>query len=184
MRLSRSFKSWTVLAAVVVVGCLLVVLVQRSVVPSYQGKSLHSWLVLLQSTNLVVRELAETAVREIGADAVPTLTAWLSHRDSAAEKLLTQWLARAGLISHDTFSENYYRPKALCGFRTLGTNAQAAVPALRQFLEDPNLASDAGYALVWVAPREAERLAEKWIADTNRLVRVRGLKLKAEIHDR
>jgi len=141
--------------------------------------------VLLQSTNPVEREEAGAAVREIGTNAVPTLTAWLAHRDSAAEKKLTVWLAKVGLFSRDRFSENYYHSKALCGFRALGTNGQSAVPDLRRFLADPALASDAAYAMAWVAPSEAEKLAEAWIADnTNRSVKVRGLKLKAEIINR
>lgn len=180
----RSFKFWTIVAAIFVASCLLVALIHRSASSSYRGKTLRSWLVLLQSTNLFEREDAEAAVREIGTNAVPTLTAWLSHRDSAAEKWLTWWLARIGLITRDRFSENYYHSKALCGFRVLGTNGQSAAPDLRRFLADPALASDAAYALVWAAPSEAEKLAEEWTMDTNRTVKIRGLKLKAEIVNR
>ena|SRR2546425_1069912 len=184
MRRSWSFKSRTLVAAVVVTSCLLVVLLLRSTGPSYRDKTLHSSLTLLQSTNPVERVEAEAVAREIGTNAVPTLTAWLSHRDSTAEKRLTGWLAKVRLFSRDRFSENYYHSKALSGFRALGTNGQSSLPDLRRFLADPALASDAAYALVWVAPSEAEKLAETWMADTNRFVRIRGLKLKAEILDR
>lgn len=184
MRRKWSFKFWLSVAAIVVASCLLFSLIHRSASPSLRGKTLQYWLVLLQSTNVVERDDAAAAVREIGTNAVPTLTAWLSHRDSAAEKWLTGWLARLGLFRRDRFSENYYRSKALCGFRALGTNGQSAVPDLRRFLADPALASHAAYALVWVAPSEAEKLAQEWTAATNRSVKIRGLKLKSAILDR
>lgn len=139
---------------------------------------------LLQSTNLTMRAEAEAAVRTIGTNAVPTLIAWLSHRDSEPEKGLTQWLAKRGLITRDHFSENYYRSKALCGFRTLGTNSQSALPDLRRLLADPALALEAASALVWVAPVEAEKLADEWRRDTNRLVQARGLRLEQDIIDK
>ncbi len=178
------FKFWALVAAIVVASCLLVAFIHRSTSPVYRGKTLRSWLVLLQSANPVEHEDAEAAVRAIGTNAVTTLTAWLSHRDSAAEKWLKGCLAGIGLFTPYRFSENYYRSKALCGFRVLGINGQSAVPDLRRFLADPALASDAAYALVWAAPSEAEKLAEEWTSDTNRSVKIRGLKLKAEIADR
>ena len=184
MHLLRSSKFWATAGAVLVVTCLLLALMHDSISPTYQGRTVASWLVLLQSTNPPIRASAENAVREIGTNAVPTLTAWLSHRESSAERWLTLWLAKVGLGSYAPFSENYYRSKAMCGFRTLGPKAQCALPDLRKFLDDPALALNAAVALVYVAPSEAEHLAEKWTTDTNRLVKLRGLKLKAELSDR
>lgn len=184
MRPSRSFRLWTLGAAIVVTSCLLVALVQCSADPRYRGKTLHTWLVLLQSANLTEREEAEAAVREIGTNALPTLIAWLSHRDSKQERSVSSWFAKHGVFTRDRFSENYYRSKALCGFRALGTNGQSAVPDLRRLLADPAAASHAGVALVWVSPSEAEKLAEEWMADTNRTVKIRGVKMKAEIVNR
>ena len=159
----------------VVTSCLLVAHLQRSAGPRSRGKTLHAWLViLLQSTNLAERVEAEAAVQEIGTNALPTLISWLSHRDSKQERALTSWLAKHGLFAPHRFSEKYYHRKALCGFRVLGTNGQSAVPDLRRFLADRAVASDAELAIVFVSPLEAEKLAEKWIADTNLTVRRRG----------
>ena len=184
MRRSWSFKTRLLAFAVVLIAGLLVALFSLSGGPSWRGRDLRSWLVLLQSPNESERQEAEAAVRGIGTNAMPVLIDWISHRDSAAEKRVTAWLNRIGLFTRDRFSENYYHSKALCGFRALGTNGQCAVPALRQLLTDPAHAGDAAYALVWVAPSEAERLAEIWMADTNRFAKIRGLKLKAELADR
>jgi len=146
--------------------------------PGYGGKALSSWLVLLQSTNLVEREEAEAAVREIGTNAVPILTAWLSHRDSAPEKWLSGWLARTGVFTRDRFSENYYRSKALCGFRVLGPTARPAISDLRKLIVDTDrgLSLYASYALALVAPAEAQKLVEEWSGVTNRNLVVSNLR--------
>ena len=66
----------------------------------------------------------------------------------------------------------------------MGTNGQSAVPELLQIAADPTVALYAGTALVFVAPSEAEKLAEEWLADTNRSVKFRGTRLRGEIVNR
>ncbi len=183
-----SFKFCTIIAAIIIASCLLVALTQPSRRSSYKGKTLRSWLELIQSQNLLEVEEAEAAVRKIGANAVPTLTAYLSHRESALEKRLPKWLtgslSRMGLCRRGVFWDNYYHSKALCGFRALGTNGVSAVPDLRRFLADSTdrrLANDAAIALVFVAPLQAARLAEEWIANTNRAVSSRAMDMKWEL---
>ena len=160
---------------------LLAVLSFRPVQPSYDGKYLEHWLIQLQSLSSLERTTAERAVREIGADAVPTLTAWLTHQDSEFEKRFVSLLRKFGVIQRDWRSENYYRSKAMCGFEVLGNEAASALPDLRQLIQEPEYASDAAFALLQVSPTEAERVATEWISGTNRLFQAWGLRIKQEI---
>ena len=153
----------------------------RSSEPSYGGQDLRLWLVALQSTNLAQRAEAEAAVRAIGTNAIPTLLTWLSHLDSEQEERLTQWLAKHGVSTGHRFSENYYRSKALCGFRALGTNSQGAVPALRALSTDPARGFHAAVALIWASPGEAQALADMWATNANASVKMRGLQLRNQI---
>lgn len=185
MRTPLPIRFWLILVATcITLTCLVVVFGPRLTSQHHRGRPLQEWLVLLHSMNLNERAEAEAAVQAIGTNSVPTLIAWLSHHDSTLEKNLKQWLAKHGWFTRNRFSENDYHSKALSGFRALGTNGQSAVPVLRGLLADPERAFDAAYALSWVSPGEAERLAEKWVTETNRLVKARGLRLKQEFAER
>jgi hypothetical protein len=149
--------------------------------PVWRGKALSSWSVELQSTNLHERADAETALREMGAKAVPTLTRWLARRDADVVKDMDKLLAKVGLARPYLWTEGSHRSRALCGFRALGTNGQPAGPYLRHLMSQPATAQEAAFALVWVAPAEAEKVADAWINGTNATRRTWGLRIKQEI---
>jgi hypothetical protein len=113
--------------------------------PTYQGKSLSLLLrnyALGQNSGIEerveARKQAESAVRKIGTNAIPTLLKMLSKKDSPAVSGLVE-LWRRYLYSLPLWIRypSWYRnqaavlnDEAVLGFEILGADAQGAVPAL------------------------------------------------------
>ena len=151
--------------------------------PMQDGKSLSHWLGQLHSINSVEKARAEKALREIGEKAVPVLTRWISHNDYPVKKRFIAWLKELGVSQRDWPDENYYHAKALSGFKFLGSDADSALPELRQMLQQPKLAHDAAFAILFVSPREAEKLARTWTSGTNRHFQGIGLRIKQAMEE-
>jgi hypothetical protein len=109
--------------------------------PSYQGRSLGSWLTayypVTQKTSATERarkaeemRKAHEAVRQIGTDALPTLLRMLQVRDSALKVKFMNLAQRQHLIRIRYVPAEFLNNAAASGFPVLGQRAKNAVPAL------------------------------------------------------
>jgi hypothetical protein len=95
--------------------------------PVYQGKRLRIWLQGYAGTGKK-REETDTAVRQIGTNAIPILLGMLHAHDSP---LMIKWLT---WVSNQRFPGLHYtnpsilNEEAFMGFQALGSNAASAVP--------------------------------------------------------
>lgn len=153
----------------------------------YQGKPLARWLTQLQSPNSTDRQTAEEAVKAIGTNAIPTLVKYLGRTNTwlgmRATEALTPAAKKLGLVDWDRWSENYYHSRAMCAFRTLGTNAQIATPALLALMTSPQrqIKLHASFALCYASPNDATKEALRSVGGTNRDDKVIGLKMVQEL---
>ena len=125
----------------VIVSCLaagsiilIYLLVVGSRQPTYQGKSLRTWLDVLfpaSGSSGLEKQRAEEAVRQIGPEAVPWLLKWLQAKDCYIGKALAQRMNQPFVNV-----ARFWRPavddnlKALPAFKVLGSVADSAVPQL------------------------------------------------------
>ena len=172
---------------VILAGAILVastvLLVRHFSLTRYEGRSLGSWLVSLQSVRDAERLKAHEAVQAIGSNAVPTLLRWLDYRPTKGRQWLSAACARLGLTLQDV-SEDYYHSKALCGFRALGTGGASAASRL-ETLAMRDKRADMGVALGYVAPDRARKLATQWMSNTTSRIEVfRGLRVMTELMER
>ena len=157
--------------------------------PSYHGRPLRVWLERNASalSNPAERHEAETAIRLIRTNAIPTLLALLAHRNSSVEQLIKKSLTRVKIGWLINFYERKlefyeYRRLAKCGFRALGPQAKAAVPALLMLLRDPERRFDAAVAMEFTAPLIAEQVARNWCSSPDRLLNIYGGKVLSDIY--
>jgi hypothetical protein len=112
--------------------------------PVYQGKGLSVWLVQYGTNHWSAGrgdefdKQAETAIRQIGTNAIPMYLSIITTRESPLElKLLSlvpkRWLARFHLRSIYN-----YRHLGAYGLIGLGVEAKPSVPALSALLNDKN----------------------------------------------
>ena len=110
----------------------------------YQGKDVWQWTWQLYSPNPPDREAATAALRAIGPAAVPTVVNKL-RTDASFLRKAREWLGERlpGAIGRGmtkdlkpiSFASS--RSMAATGLKALGTNANAAVPALLKAMHDP-----------------------------------------------
>lgn len=112
----------------------------------YQGKDVWQWTVQLNSPSQPQRDEAAAALRQLGPVAVPELLKKLRAGESIPRKVrlwLASWLpARAGrALTKDLQRISFVsiRSMAASGLRALGTNANAAVPALLKAMRGSDL---------------------------------------------
>lgn len=111
--------------------------------PSYNGRTLSEWLERhmnfgTDSCADFVRQEAETAIRHIGTNAIPSLLKWNNATDSNFQKALTRMVAALPASMGRKFldrqvhhhSAQYRHLFAAVGFGILGTNAVSALPVL------------------------------------------------------
>lgn len=108
------------------------------------------------------------AVREIGANAVPTMLQWMTRPEKGLNARIVAWanddripfLARRLMVS--VYPKSYRPDLAILAFRVLGSDAQCAVPSLQQMLHAPDNARWAVMALCAVGPEGAAALSEEF----------------------
>ena len=110
--------------------------------PAYQGRRLTFWLhEHCRLLNTGGNKVAASAVRKMGADAIPTLLGMISRKDSTSlyrlRNLWTISVLRIPYLPVWMHAPKWYRNQdvivnmeAAEGFRLLGVDAQQAVPAL------------------------------------------------------
>lgn len=137
--MNRRGKCSLALALAVSAGALaLALLIPRE--PSYQGRRLSVWLRGFESEVLETRCQSAEAVRHIGTNALPLLTARLRHPPQIQEPQWKQKL-RALLSKQSFLKTNLPRPtsdrtEALAALDALGPAAKDAVPAVEALLHE------------------------------------------------
>jgi len=133
-------------------------LVLRPHEPIYQGKPLSHWL--QEAYHRGAHQVegsnspAEKAIRELGPNAVPYLIKLAGTRYSAPRMLLGAFAREPNLATLHLPRQEYKLDMAIWGFRLLGPQAKAAVPALIRLLNDGNgwTRMDAAACLARIGP--------------------------------
>jgi hypothetical protein len=130
-------------AVLVVILAFLGWKVARPVEPTYEGKPLKDWLeghVASSSANPPYNSAswhkADTALRHIGTNAIPTLLNMIRAKDSPLKLKLLDWSRKQRVVK---IRYRYALPQneeAEYAFETLGTNAASAVPGLIKIYQD------------------------------------------------
>jgi HEAT repeat protein len=158
--------------------------------PVYQGKLLSEWLKYLPptpATQGTQHQLqARTAVRQIGTNAIPTLLRLLRAEDSALKVRVVDLLQRQRVVKIEFTPAQEWNQAASCGFAELGTNAQGAVPALREILDEKqsSLTLRAIGALISIGPpaRDAVPSILRWATNADCLMRYEAISALGSIH--
>jgi len=104
--------------------------------PVHQGRRLTEWLAELdRHTPDPERQKAEQAIRCIGTNALPHLMRWLQTRDSALKLKMMELAGKQSLIRFPFTTANLRVNRAIAAFRTLGTDAESAIPVLIDWIE-------------------------------------------------
>ena len=113
--------------------------------PSYQGRSLSSWLhIYSTSVSQPERNEARQAILQLGPNAIPSLMRWMRYSPSAWKRIsipVFQALYRspAKVIVPDALiidNSAYLAEKAALGFELLGHTAEPALPGLAELASD------------------------------------------------
>lgn len=154
--------------------------------PSYQGRSLGSWLQRCADTPLMeTQRLAEaqSAVRVIGAEkALPDLLRLVKTRDSRVRALLVEKTERFGLRFFRWRSATQLQLYGIAGFEVLGTNAAPAISELTRMLDDKELAFVAARCLENIG-KPAEPVLCRCLTNQNWQVRHLAVSALASVTD-
>ena len=120
--------------------------------PEHNKKSVTAWMLELFSTYPRRNAEAIQALRAMGDPAVRQLAEIVEREDSALSKKLLKHADRIPVIAEVIPNKYWYRTMAAMALGELGTNASAAIPALKKMSNDadPNLARVAAAALALV----------------------------------
>jgi hypothetical protein len=164
--------------------------------PTYRGRRLSALLkvtwVSVKPGDLGVTgnwEDIEQAVGQIGTNAIPTLLRWSSTRssDSRLKLGVMRLLVRQPLFKVHFASSLGLSFAATYGFRALGTNAAAAVPALMQIANGkPGSRQDAIMSLGYIGPAAEAAVPSllRLTGDTNWAIRLFSFVALGKIHSR
>jgi hypothetical protein len=118
--------------------------------PVYNGKALSEWLVTMQ-TNASDAE----AIRQIGTNGLPTLLDIIGVEQWTRKKVLGKLKSKdfQEAAGNKNVPAKVFRAMAVDGFAILGTNAEPALPQLKQLLyASPECRPEVASALVRVGP--------------------------------
>jgi hypothetical protein len=100
--------------------------------PQYQGTSLTALLEDLRNPDLEIEKNAETGIRTLGTNAIPTLLKLMSAEDSSFKLKLIKWTGRQSWVRVDFPLAASQHSLAADGFEVLGPGAKSAIPALAE----------------------------------------------------
>lgn len=145
--LARSRRLGPTLVAAVI-ALLLVTIVFRAAgpgEPSYQGRSLSSWLTEYDKFNDVAYAHASPpqpwphdAVRHMGTNAIPWLLKSLTQRDSRFKMAVMRLVKLQSVFKLHITPARVRQERVAAAFETLGPMAEPAIPALIELLADPD----------------------------------------------
>lgn len=146
----------------------------RASEPSYNGKPLSEWLLVLKEGHTESSERdAQAAIRQIGTNGIPVMVDLISVYDDWSAKKVLSKLHNKDLTAYFKWDENPYsraknlRKLGLNGFSILGTNAECAVPQITKVLA---YSDEAPRALLAVGPKGFSALTNA-MNDSNMSVR-------------
>jgi HEAT repeats len=159
--------------------------------PVYQGKPLSVWLRQYRVTHTdgdggELGKQTETAIRQIGTNAIPIYLGIITTRESALKlKLMAlvpkRWLARFPMRSVYDF-----RFQGAYGLMALGAEAKPAVPVLIALLKDsdPDVRETAVFTLRSLGPVASDALASliKCVHDPSYSVQYHAILGLGQIH--
>ena len=116
--------------------------------PVYKGKPLSRWLLDVTATGGPEGlENAREAMRHMGTNALPTLLRMLQVKDSPLKAALVRLNYEQRIMNFRINSDVGWNHAGIVGFSILGTNAQSAVPALIEMLNQNNSRQSAIYVI-------------------------------------
>jgi hypothetical protein len=167
--------------------------------PVYQGKPLSYWCDQYAAnryleTDKEPKKQAETAIRAIGTNAIPTLLRMLKARDSKLKLKLIELASKQHVINIEwkTATDRHY--EASMAFMCLGPEAKFAVPGLIEILNechsDPyNGAPGPRGSIIAdifsnIGPAAADAVPQlvRFTTDTNYIIRWSAVSALGEIH--
>jgi hypothetical protein len=147
---------FTLLLTFAIVG-LIAIASARAGEPSYNGKPLSEWLLVLEEGHTGSgKQDAQAAIRQIGTNGIPTLIDLLGVYDERSAKKVLSKLHNKDLTAYFKWDENpdsgakTLRKLGLDGFSILGTNAECAVPQITKVL---SYSDEAARALTMIGPK-------------------------------
>jgi RNA polymerase sigma factor (sigma-70 family) len=196
-------------AAVIGAGLLLTVttatIIVKAAQPVYHGKKLSIWLheyyqnvdndplpvdakLPPRKVNPALRVEAETAIRAIGTNALPTLLDMLARKPDSDFKQVTSYLAnKQPLTSLRPFTVHDYYGMGVVGFQALGSTATPAAPTLIQLLTNapPGTGFPLVRALAAIGPDAKDSVPALLprLHDPNLFIRLATLEALQNIHE-
>src|SRR6185503_5502877 len=121
--------------------------------PVYQGRKLSVWLEIYDPTNTVrlppQLQEAQTAIRQMGTNAIPTLLVMLRTRESSPKYKLLKLAQKQHVIKIPYVPPSSLYERAAMALQILGRQADGTVPDLIKILDgNPSPAAQASIARV------------------------------------
>jgi len=110
--------------------------------PVYQGRPLSAWLEQYGTNqwslgqNGELEKQAETAIRQIGTNALPMLLERLRARDTRLKQVMMIWMQKQKLVHFNFKSANQCHVEAVAAYEVLGPLASAQVHSLIDVLSN------------------------------------------------
>ncbi len=162
--------------------------------PSYQGRTLNQWLEASivwteKGARWNMPEEAETAIREMGTNALPTLLQMLGEADPRPSKVVGPGLGDESAKTDGLGPAARSREKAVLGLLVLQRDAYPAIPSLLRLIKRPEkevqIATDRFFwptgPFNW--DRRAIPVTLPFLKDENELVRFRAAHLLETIEE-
>jgi len=122
--------------------------------PTYQGKPLHVLLKRFDANQGSAEySAAQSAVQQIGTNALPTLIYYLHRKDPPFHRQCINLKGKLHLLHGEVGYAVFWHRRAAQACGALGEAAEAAFPALVEAMNDPQAASDVGKGLSRMMPR-------------------------------
>jgi hypothetical protein len=120
--------------------------------PRARGETLSYWLrqgVSSDGLGMIERNSpeSETAIREIGTKAIPTLLTKLRATDPPWKEKTYEWMNKQDFYKFEPVWEHEEQAQAVYGFAVLGSNALSALPELERMFWNTNTSWAAAGAL-------------------------------------
>ena len=153
---------------------LLVVPTARAAEPSYNGKPLSEWLLVLKigqtSTGERVEEAdAKKAIRQMGTNAIPTLLDILGATDHNKGWVLSRLKSRGfqEMYHNQNVPTDDLQDTGVEAFGLLGTNAIPAIPKINKLFGDWETCSPAARVLAGLGPEGVAALTNGLASKTD-----------------
>jgi len=187
------------LVLMVMAGLGVFLLRQRE--PVHDGRTVSQWLEIAESPLSFVEgraaaeealDAANEAIGRIGSKAVPVLLRKLKSDDRYRRPAANLWNSFANRVLPSSWYSTLYvkvesafdhQQQALHGFRIIGTNADSAVPGLKDFLSEPKLATNASRCLAYIHTSDALNALASGLANPNPNTRFHCLNFMASYDD-